>query len=77
MCGVDPLWKPYLNERNVPYNTLQAGWEVYMYYYNKHDQNKLKAILDFKGVVNNTKVKKISKKIIRLTNKTQDQYISE
>lgn len=42
-----------------------------MYYYKKHNQDRLKAILDFKGVVNNTKVKNISKKIIRLTNKTQ------
>ena len=73
MCGVDPLWKPYLKERNIPYNTLQAGWEVYMYYYEKHSQDKLKAILDFKGVINNTKVKNISKKIIRLTNQTQEE----
>ena len=71
VCGVDPIWKPYLSERNIPYNTLQAGWEVYMYYYYKNNQDRLKAILEFKGVEHNKKVKEISKKIIKATNKVK------
>jgi hypothetical protein len=68
ICGVDPLWKDYLKERNVPYNSLQAGWEIFLYYYEKNNHNKLKAILEFKGVEKNAKVKAISKKIITITN---------
>ena len=68
VCGVDPIWKPYLKERNIPYNSLQAGWEIYMYYYHKNSKNRLKAILEFKGVEHNQKVKEISKKIITKTN---------
>lgn len=67
ICGVSPLWKDYLEERNIPYNSLQAGWEIFLYYYEKNNYDKLKAILEFKGVEKNTKVKAISKKIITIT----------
>ena len=73
VCGVDPLWKSYLRERNVPYNSLQAGWEIFLYYYEKNNHDKLKAILEFKGVSKNKKVKAISKKIIIKTNQLKKE----
>ncbi len=73
MCGVDPLWKPYLKERGIKYNSLQAAWAVFNYYYEESNYNVYKAILKFKGVQTNQKVKQISKKIISTTNKLKDK----
>lgn len=73
VCGVDPLWKSYLLERNIPYNSLQAGWQIFLYYYEKNNHDKFKAILEFKGVSKNKKVKAISRKIITKTNQLKKE----
>jgi hypothetical protein len=73
VCGVDPLWKPYLKERGIKYNSLQAAWAVFNYYYEESNYDTYKAILRFKGVVKNEKVKQISKRIISTTNKLKEQ----
>lgn len=66
VCGVNPsLWGDYIDELGVRRNSLKAGIEVYKYYYDKY-KDKKKALLKFKGVKNNEKVKKIVDKIIRL-----------
>ena len=62
------MWKDYLKERNIPYNSIQAGWTIFQYYYEKNNHDKLKAILEFKGVKSNNKVKAISEKLIVITN---------
>jgi len=59
ICGVNPhLWSDYLKDIGVDYNSLKGGFEVYKYYLSKTN-NKKKAILEFKGVEKNKKVKKI------------------
>jgi hypothetical protein len=73
VCGVDPLWKPYLKERGIKYNSLQAAWAVFNYYYEQSDYDQYKALLGFKGAIKNKKVKQISKKIISTTNKLKDK----
>jgi hypothetical protein len=73
VCGVDPLWKPYLKERGIKYNSLQAAWVVFNYYYEESNYDVYKALLGFKGAVKNKKVKQISKKIISTTNKLKDK----
>ena len=72
VCGVDPLWKPYLAERGIKYNSLEAAWAVFNYYYVESDYNMYKAILGFKGVQRNKKVKQIAKRIISTTNKLKE-----
>ena len=72
ICGVDPLWKPYLKERGIKYNSLQAAWVVFKHYYEESNYDTYKAILKFKGVQHNQKVKQISKKIISTTNKLKE-----
>ena len=73
VCGVKPLWKPYLKERGIKYNSLQAAWVVFNYYYEESNYNVYKAILDFKGAQTNKEVKQIAKKIISTTNKLKDK----
>ena len=70
---MDPLWKPYLAERGIKYNSLQAAWAVFNYYYEESNYNVYKAILDFKGAQTNKEVKQIAKKIISTTNKLKDK----
>lgn len=72
VCGVNPLWKPYLKERGIKYNSLQAAWVVFNYYYEESNYNTYKAILGFKGVEHNKKVKQIAKRIISTTNKLKE-----
>ena len=72
ICGVDPLWKPYLAERGIKYNSLQAAWAVFNYYYVESDYDIYKAILGFKGVQRNKEVKQIAKRIISTTNKLKE-----
>lgn len=72
VCGVDPLWKPYLAERGVKYNSLEAAWVVFNYYYEESNYNTYKAILGFKGAQHNKEVKQIAKRIISTTNKLKE-----
>lgn len=65
-CGVNPyIWSDILKEQGVHYNSIQGGIFVY-YEYLKQTDNKKKALLEFKGVERNKKVKKIVDKIITL-----------
>ena len=66
------MWKPYLAERGIKYNSLQAAWAVFNYYYVKSDYNMYKASLGFKGGQSNKKVKQIAKRIISTTNKLKE-----
>lgn len=66
VCGVSPgIWNDYLSDKGVHYNSLQGGLLVYKYYLKK-TKNKRDALLRFKGVVKNEKVKKIVDKILVL-----------
>ena len=66
VCGVNPdIWNDYLADKGVHYNSLQGGLLVYKYYLKK-TKNKRDALLRFKGVVKNEKVKKIVDKILVL-----------
>jgi hypothetical protein len=68
VCGVDPhIWKPYLKDLGIHYNSLQGGMEVYKFYLEKNN-SEYKALLDYKGVKSNTEVKEIAKKIIYIKN---------
>jgi hypothetical protein len=67
VCGVNPyLWSNYLNNIGVEVNSLTAGFKVYKFYLRKNKGNKKKALLDFKGVDKNEKVKKVVDKIIEI-----------
>ena len=72
ICGVDPLWKPYLKDQNIKYNSLEAAWTVYNYYLDKNNGDAYKALLNYKGVQKSLKVKRIAKKIIKTVNKLKD-----
>lgn len=66
VCGVNPyIWGDYIDELGVKRNSLKAGIEVYKFYFDKYGDKKT-ALLKFKGVDKNKKVKKIVDKIIRL-----------
>lgn len=69
ICGVNPkIWKSYLKEQNVHYNSIQGGFEVYKFYLDKTN-SEYKALLEYKGAKNNKKVKKTVNKIIYIKNK--------
>ncbi len=64
-CGVNPfIWKDDLDKKGIDYNSLRGGLEVYKFYLKVNNGNKKKAILDFKGVDKNKKVKEIVDKIL-------------
>ena len=64
-CGVNPfIWKDDLDKKGIDYNSLRGGLEVYKFYLNANNGNKKKAILDFKGVDKNQKVKEIVDKLL-------------
>ena len=64
-CGVNPfVWKDDLDKKDIDYNSLRGGLEVYKFYLKVNNGNKKKAILDFKGVDKNQKVKEIVDKIL-------------
>lgn len=67
VCGVDPLWIPYLEDKGIEYNSIQAAWAVFSYYLEQENSEYL-ALLKYKGVSKNKKVKNIAKKIIKITN---------
>lgn len=71
ICGVDPLWKGYLKSIGVKYNTITAGFEVYNFYLTQHKGDKRKALLDFKGVKSNKKVKQIVEELLKLNKKVK------
>ena len=67
VCGVNEyLWKDYLQEKGIDFNSLRGGLEVYRFYLNANNGDKKAAILDFKGAVKSKKVKKIVEKILIL-----------
>ena len=67
VCGVNEyLWKDYLQEKGIDFNSLKGGLEVYRFYLNANNGDKKAAILDFKGAVKSKKVKKIVDKILVL-----------
>ena len=51
---------------------MKAGLEVYRFYLKVNNGNKKKAILDFKGVDKNQKVKEIVDKILVIESKLND-----
>ena len=66
ICGVNPyIWKPYLKDMDVHYNSIQGGFEVYKFYLDKTN-SEYKALLEYKGAKNNEKVKEVVKKILKL-----------
>lgn len=65
VCGVNEyLWKDYLEQKGIDFNSLRGGLEVYKFYLNANNGDKKAAILDFKGAVKSKKVKKIVDKIL-------------
>ena len=68
------MWKDYLDSIGVRYNSLKAGLEVYKFYLNANNGNKKEALLEFKGVEKNKKVKKIVDKILVLEREIKIQY---
>ena len=68
ICGVNPfIWNDYLLSQGIDYNSLLGGLMVYKHYLAK-TKNKKKAILNFKGVDKNEKVKKVVDKILIIEN---------
>ena len=67
VCGVNEyLWKDYLEQKGIDFNSLKGGLEVYKFYLDANNGDKKAAILDFKGAVKSKKVKKIVEKILVL-----------
>lgn len=67
ICGVNPkIWGTYLDELGIPRNSIQAGFAIYKFYLEKNKGNKVMALREFKGVINNTKVKGIINKMIKI-----------
>lgn len=55
ICGVTPSnWKVYLDEKNVPINSVSACIEIYKYYKETHKGSRELAIKKYKGIENNT-----------------------
>lgn len=64
VCGVNPsYWQEFINDKGYEVNSIKAGIEVYKFYLDKY-KDKRTALLKFKGVDKNKKVKKIVDKII-------------
>ena len=69
ICGVNPfLWNDYLTSKGINYNSLMGGLTIYQYFLAK-TKNKKQAILKFKGVNKNKKVKKIVKDMLVIEQK--------
>ena len=49
VCGVKPLWNPFLEEQGIPLNSIRAGYSVYQYYLDQTNSNT-KALKNFKGI---------------------------
>ena len=49
ICGVMPLWDPYLKERGINPNSIDACIAIYKFYLEQTDSNS-KAIKEYKGI---------------------------
>ena len=49
ICGVMPLWDPYLKERGINPNSIDACIAIYNFYLEQTDSNS-KAIKEYKGI---------------------------
>ena len=50
ICGVTEHWDDFLAEKNIKKNSLAACIEIYKFLVEKHDGNKRKAIIEYKGI---------------------------
>ena len=74
ICGVDPfIWGQYLREKGINYNSIKGGLEVYYFYLDKTN-NEYQALLEYKGVKNNKKVKQIVNKIISIKKQIKKSF---
>lgn len=78
LCGVNhrDIWGEYIEENGIEINTLQSGLLIYEFYLEKNNHNLEKALLEYKGVRQNKKVKRIVKKIIRMQEEVKDKYVT-
>lgn len=68
ICGVNPkIWKHYLKEQNIHYNSIQGGFEVYKFYL-EQTNSEYNALLKYKGV-KNKKANRTVNKILYVKNK--------
>lgn len=75
MCGVKPLWHPYLNEVGVPTNSILGGYTVYQFYLDKTGSTA-KALKEFKGIESKKKLW-VVRKIQRVTNEVKDKHLKD
>ena len=50
ICGVTDYWDDFLKEKNIKKNSLAACIEIYKFLLEKHNGNKRKAIIEYKGI---------------------------
>ena len=66
VCGVKPHWRDYIKEQGLKPNTIRAGYEVYRFYLEKNNGDKVKALKEFKGIESKDKMW-IVKKVLDTT----------
>ena len=75
VCGVNPLWHPYLEEQDIPINSIQAGYAVYQFYLEQTgDRNK--ALKKFKGIQSKSN-NWIIKKVRRVTREVKQLHLKD
>ena len=73
-CGVDvTIWGEELKENGIPIDSLKACDYILNKYLEENNGNKKLALYGYKGVENNTKVKKIVDNMIKIEKKIEKE----
>ena len=66
ICGIDTrYWANELKDNGIKINSLESCEYVFNYYLEKNKGNKKKALLDYKGVINDKKVSGVVETILQ------------
>lgn len=75
VCGIIPVFhKKILSEYKVKINSLRACEVVYNYYLELNNGDKLKALIDYKGIENKKNLY-LAKRVLKLENEIKQKGI--
>ena len=75
VCGVKPLWSPFLKEQGIPHNSIRAGYSIYLYYLDQTN-SPVKALKNFKGI-ESTKNMWIINKVQRVIYEVKQKHLKD
>lgn len=75
VCGVKPLWNPFLEEQGIPLNSIRAGYAVYQYYLSQTNF-QTNALKNFKGI-KSEKNMRIIHKVQRVMHEVKQKHLKD